>query len=236
MLIQLIGHTTYALLALSYLVRDIYWLRMIAIPASLCSITFCYFNSPEPVWLIIGWNLVFLSVNVWQVSALHWQRRSLNRCGELSRFLDLLGPTVSASDAAMLMQHGDVQAFDRETALLEQGTLADAMYFVWSGQPQIWVGDRCVGTSSPGEFLGEIGFLTKEPSTATVYAQPGNKLIRWDNATLASLLLRRPSLRDSLNTHLSTQLRKKLQVREQQIASLHVDTATGNVDLVTIAD
>ena len=94
MLIQLIGHTTYALLALSYLVRDIYWLRLLAIPASICSIAFCYFNTPDhPVWLIIGWNLIFLTVNIWQVGVLHWQRFALNRRGELSRFIELLGPT-----------------------------------------------------------------------------------------------------------------------------------------------
>lgn len=233
MLIQLIGHTTYALLALSYLVRDIYWLRLIAIPASLCSITFCYFNSPEPVWLIICWNIVFLTVNVWQVGTLHWQRRCLNQCGELSRFVDLLGPSFSTSDAALLMQHGELREFATPTVLFEQGKPGEAIYFVWSGSPEICVGGKSVSSSSVGDFLGEIAFLTKEPCTATVSARPGDKLLCWETGTLASLMSRRPSLRDNLNMHLSMQLRKKLQFREQQIASLQVEASSRNVDLVS---
>ena len=99
MLIQLIGHTTYALLALSYLVRDIYWLRVLAIPASICSILFCYFHGPEPVWLIIGWNIVFLGVNLYQVASLHCLRRRLDESGKLGRFVQFLGPRISQSDA-----------------------------------------------------------------------------------------------------------------------------------------
>ena len=233
MLIQLIGHTTYALLTLSYLVRDIYLLRLIAIPASLCSITFCYFSSPEPVWLIIGWNVLFLTVNVYQVASLHLKRLRLNESGELTRFVELVGSAIPVSDVAVLLEHGEIREFEHPTKILAEGKRAKRIYLVWAGPaPTVTVRGKHAGRIEPGEFVGEIGFLTNEPCTATVYAAAGTKLVWWDRRLLAGLLHRRPSLRNSFNTHLAIQLRKKLQTREQEIASLHVEPQLQNDELI----
>ena len=82
MWIHIAGHATYLLIALSYLVRDIVWLRCFAIVASCTSIAFNYFAPDEPLWLVIGWNFVFLVINIFRIVRMLTERQGLQFSAE----------------------------------------------------------------------------------------------------------------------------------------------------------
>ena len=58
------GHLAFGLIAFSFLVRDILWLRIISILASLFSVFYNWAIPIEPMWIPIGWNFVFVGLNV----------------------------------------------------------------------------------------------------------------------------------------------------------------------------
>lgn len=77
------GHTAFAIIALSYLVGDILYLRVLSCVASCMgglvfvagltagfSMTYSYHVAPKPLWLVINWNLVFLIVNLLHIITL----------------------------------------------------------------------------------------------------------------------------------------------------------------------
>ena len=58
---------------LSYLVRDILYLRLLTVVAACCLVTYFY-NQAEPLMTVIYWNLFFVTLNVLQLTRILWER------------------------------------------------------------------------------------------------------------------------------------------------------------------
>ncbi len=58
---------------LSYIVRDILYLRLLTVVAACCLVTYFY-NQAEPLMTVIYWNLFFVALNVLQVVVILRQR------------------------------------------------------------------------------------------------------------------------------------------------------------------
>ena len=58
---------------LSYLVRDILYLRLLTVIAACCLVTYFY-NQAEPLMTVIYWNLFFVTLNVLQLTRIIWER------------------------------------------------------------------------------------------------------------------------------------------------------------------
>ena len=67
-------HLGNVLVLCSFLVRDILWLRALSILAGLSFLVY-FGTSTPPVWEPVGWNLVFLSLNLVQIVRLLRERR-----------------------------------------------------------------------------------------------------------------------------------------------------------------
>ena len=51
------GHLAFGLIAFSFLVKDILWLRIVSNLASLFSVFYNWVIPIEPMWIAIHWNL-----------------------------------------------------------------------------------------------------------------------------------------------------------------------------------
>ena len=65
---DLTGHLAFGLIALSFLVKDILWLRIVSIVASLFSVFYNWVIPAEPMWIPIGWNFVFVLLNLYHIA------------------------------------------------------------------------------------------------------------------------------------------------------------------------
>ena len=66
----LAGHLAFGLIAFSFLVKDILWLRVLSVLASTFSIFYNYTIPVSPMWLAINWNIVFILVNVYHIAVI----------------------------------------------------------------------------------------------------------------------------------------------------------------------
>ena len=73
----LAGHLAFGLIAFSFLVKDIFWLRIVSIAASLFSVLYNYIIPVEPMWLAINWNFVFIVVNVYHIGVILYEKREV---------------------------------------------------------------------------------------------------------------------------------------------------------------
>ena len=69
------GHLAFGLIAFSFLVKDILYLRVLSIFASLFSVFYNYVIPTEPMWLAINWNFIFIAVNLYHVAVLIYEKR-----------------------------------------------------------------------------------------------------------------------------------------------------------------
>jgi hypothetical protein len=60
-----VGHFSYLMLAVSYLVTNMYWLRALAIVALGLEGVYFYFSGDAPLWVGIGWAGRSSSASTW---------------------------------------------------------------------------------------------------------------------------------------------------------------------------
>ena len=77
-----VGHLAFGLIAFSYLVKDIMYLRILSIVASLFGMFFNYTVPAEPLWLPIGWNAIFIFTNIYHISVLLYEKRPVHMDGK----------------------------------------------------------------------------------------------------------------------------------------------------------
>ena len=77
-LATLAGHLAFGLIAFSFLVKDILWLRLLSILASLFSVLYNFYIPAEPMWLAINWNIVFVLVNIYHIAVIIYEKRPVH--------------------------------------------------------------------------------------------------------------------------------------------------------------
>ena len=83
----LAGHLAFGLIAFSFLVKDIFWLRIVSIAASLFSVFYNYTIPVEPMWLAINWNFVFIAVNVYHIGVILYEKRAVKMDEKMRNFI-----------------------------------------------------------------------------------------------------------------------------------------------------
>ena len=69
------GHLAFGLIAFSFLVKDILWLRLVSVLASLFSIFYNWVIPIEPMWIAIGWNFIFILLNLYHIAVIIYEKR-----------------------------------------------------------------------------------------------------------------------------------------------------------------
>lgn len=75
---DLLIHAANAIYLLSYVIRDILWLRLLTVLAALCLVGY-FALRPEPLAAVIVWNLIFIALNLAWVLRLMAERRGGRR-------------------------------------------------------------------------------------------------------------------------------------------------------------
>jgi CRP-like cAMP-binding protein len=164
------GHISYVLIAISYWLTDIYWLRVMAIVGLSMEIVYFTFSGGD-LRTGIGWDLVFIAINAYQLYRLVQERWSL-RLPEGDR--DLLRSVLSGLEdvqIARLLSAGEFSNLPPGSVLTTENTNLEKIFFICTGSTSVTIGGREVSNLGKGNFVGEVAFLTGQPATATVVAQ-----------------------------------------------------------------
>lgn len=182
-----IGNVCYLILALSYGVSSIYWLRGLAIVALGLESVYFFFGSDTPLWVGIGWNSIFIAMNLLQL-ALLLHRRMLVRIDEEERLLHGgLFSELPLPDFHRLLRLGRWRDVPEDTRLAVQDQpVADVMVLI-SGAARVEVDGKLVALLQPGNFVGEMSFLTKGNAMADVTTVGPTRLFCVEKEKLQSL-------------------------------------------------
>ena len=71
------GHLAFGLIAFSFLVKDILWLRLVSILASSFSVFYNWVIPIEPMWIAIHWNFVFIALNLYHIAVIIYEKRPI---------------------------------------------------------------------------------------------------------------------------------------------------------------
>ena len=144
---------------ISYSVRDILWLRILTVVGGTLLMPYYYLQS-EPLWAPIGWNLVFLAINVFWITKLILDRRPVPFTDEERRLYKLAFRNMSERDAFKLFRMGAWSSQPAGTVLLTQGQPVNALSLIVEGDVSVESDGTRVDTLGEGAFSAASPFCT----------------------------------------------------------------------------
>lgn len=203
-------HVGFALLALSYLVRDMLWLRTIAVCSSMLMITFNMIAYKFPIWGIIGWNVFFISINIYNLIKLIRERANVRFSSDEQWLFETVFPHLAPHQFRKLCALAQWQTLDTGASLVEEGRPVTHMHYLRRGRLTVLAGQTPVATVLPGNFVGEMAYLTGELASADVQVASPAELVSWPIDTLTALCETDQTIRVALQGVLASDLVDKL--------------------------
>jgi len=206
----LAGHLAFGLIAFSFLVKDIFWLRIVSIAASLFSVFYNYFIPMEPMWLAINWNFVFVVVNVYHIAVILYEKRAGKMDGRNEELYQTLFKEMTPVEYLKISRAAEWVSLKSGQRIITQGMPVPDLYLIYNGTVDVVVDGDGVAQLKDGEFVGEMSFLTEKVATATCKVKYDTICLVWKQREFKELLKRNPSLYFTIQSVLSAQVSDKL--------------------------
>lgn len=203
-------HAANVLYLVSYLLRDILWLRIVTVIAIITLMPYFYVKALYPP---IAWNAVFLVINGVQIQRIFAERRPVQLDADQQRIYDLVFSRLTPREFLKLMGMARWLDAEEREVLLEQGTVPESLMLVCDGEVQVereGSEGKPLALLGPGKFIGEMGFLTGTEASASVAAASDTRYLSWPRATLEAFLEKNPALRAPLQAVIGNDLVSKL--------------------------
>jgi hypothetical protein len=203
-------HASNVLLLAAYSVRNMLWLRCFAVAAALINIPY-FLLQTHVLWPPIGWAVVFMAINVYQIGVILRERRPVVFSEDEQKLYAALFQEVSPRDFVALVMLGEWRDAAVGDAVLDAGKPANSISVAISGTIRVSREGRILGDVGPGHLVGTTFALLDEPSPVdAAFADPG-RYISWQWSDLRAFLDKKPELRAKLVRLAGNELARKLQ-------------------------
>ena len=200
------GHLAFGLIAFSFLVKDILWLRVVSILASLFSIFYNYIIPAEPMWIAVGWNMVFIALNLYHIAVLIYEKRPVKMDDKNNELYETLFKDMTPVEYLKVSKIAEWKTLKSGEIIIKQGMPVKDLHLIYNGTVDVAVDATKVAELKDGQFVGEMSFLTEKPATATCVVKHDSEILVWRQREFKELLKRNPSLYYSIQSLLSAQL------------------------------
>jgi len=206
----IVGHLAFGLIAFSYLVKDIMYLRILSIVASLFGMFFNYTVPAEPLWLPIGWNAIFVMVNIYHISVLLYEKRPVQMDDKNTELYNTLFKELTPVEYLKISKAACWKTYQPNDVIIRQQHLVPDLILIYNGTIDVKVDGDKVAELRDGQFVGEMSFLTGKSATATCVVKHPTKCLVWKQQEFKDLLKRNPSLYFTIQSLLSAQVSSNL--------------------------
>ena len=212
----LAGHLAFGLIAFSFLVKDIFWLRLLSIAASLFSVFYNYTIPIEPMWLAINWNFIFIAVNLYHIAIILYEKREVKMDDKNQELYDTLFSEMTPVEYLKISRAAKWEMVKAGQRIITQGMPVPDLYLIYNGTVDVIVDNEQIAELKDGEFVGEMSFLTEKVATATCKVKYDAQCLVWKQREFKELLKRNPSLYFTIQSVLSAQVSDKLVISSKK--------------------
>jgi len=206
------GHVSYTLIAISYWLTDIYWLRVTAVVGLFFEII--YFRvSGGNMHAGIGWDVVFILINLYQLYRLVAEKRMLARMQDVHLLKQGVFAGLEDGQLARLIPSGKWKNLEAGSVLTRQGEPVSELALICQGEADVEVSGESVARIAGGSFVGEMAFATGHPASATVTAARPVRAFVFEMDALRKLVESDESVASALHNVVGRDLAAKLRTR-----------------------
>ena len=204
-------HGANVLYLLSYLVRDILWLRLLCVTAASTMLPYFFLRGDRPDWVPISWSTLSIIINLVQIALLFLERRPVRLPADEQRLYQLTFRSLTPREFQRLVGAGTWRTANAGERLIAHGAVTDKVLVIFEGEAAVVLPDgKDVAHLTAGSFVGEMSFLSGEPTSANVDAASALRYVAWDAETLRRFLEKHATIRSALQLTLGTDLAAKL--------------------------
>jgi len=186
MLLNVLDDVVNLIFLAAYWVKDILWLRLLAMVGSLVSIPY-YLLQTEPLWTPTMWSCVFIAIHATRAWGIVKQRRPVAFTGDEQLLYEKTFSELSPQEFKRLLAIGQWQDLDLGYVLHSTGDAPDTIEAVVRGELEARRRGRVLGHARPGELAGLAIVLGSSPELFdTTVTQPA-RVIRWHLTDLKQL-------------------------------------------------
>ena len=204
------GHLAFGLIAFSFLVKDILYLRFVSIVASLFSVFYNWVIPIEPMWIPIGWNFVFVALNLYHIAIIMYEKRPVDMSPKHKELYETMFKNMTPVEFLKITKIADWIHFKSKESITQKGHTVPTLNLIYNGTVDVIVDDKKVAELKDGQFVGEMSFLTEKPATATCVVKHDTECLVWKQEQFKDLLKRNPSLYFTIQSLLSAQVSSAL--------------------------
>ena len=135
---------SYGLIAVSYAMREMRWLRIITVGACLLDVVIYYFIRPgQPLWIPIVMNILLIAINGYQLLMLYRDQRAGGWNSEAGWFYETVFTRLTPGEFRKVLAAGRWATLPDGHVLLEKGRPAATVTFLVDGHLDLyWDGEK----------------------------------------------------------------------------------------------
>jgi hypothetical protein len=164
------GHVSYVLIALSYWMTNVFWLRIIAVIGLVFEIFYFRMSSGD-MHTGIGWDAIFIIINLYQIFRLVYDERRLRYMKELHLLSQGAFASLTREQLAQLVKVGSWRTLEPGTQVTREGEPVKELILICDGQMVVESQGRTVTRLHGGSLVGELSLLSGNQASATVTAE-----------------------------------------------------------------
>ena len=203
-------HAANVLLLVAYSVRDILWLRLFAVAASLIAMPY-YVLQPTLLWPPLIWSGVFAAIKLYQSWRLYLERRPVKLTPEEEEVRRLVFRDLAPRKVLQILNIGSWTTAETGEQLIERGKSLEAISLIVRGKVRVTRDERVLGDLVAGNFVGSALLLSGAQADIDATVVEPVRTMRWEVATLERYLSANPETRIVMQHHLARDLAGKLE-------------------------
>lgn len=218
-------HGAFLLTALAFLVRDVLWLRLLAILANALLITAVWLDTMGMLGETEYWYLALIAINVVHAAVLVYERRLMRLTPAQRALYDSTFAALDRAAVSKLLRAGEWRDYADGDLLAREGERPERLILLSRGEASVRLGAQEIARLGPGRFVCEISFITHKPANASVHAAGPLRCLTWERQALERRLARDRDLCAVMNAAIGGNLAAKLSTQNAgAAASAAVDT------------
>ena len=174
--IDLIEHLSYVLIAVSYFLTQIFWLRVAAVAGLTLEIVY-FMITKQSFTTGLPWDVAFILINLYELALLLRERAQSRLPSDDAFLLRRAFEGLDDIQIAKLLRAADWRSFAVGDVITRQDAPVDALYFILSGRAKVEVDGQVLAHLESGAFIGEIAYLTGNLATAKVTIEEQARLL-----------------------------------------------------------
>ena len=222
---DLTEHLSYLVIAVSYFLTNMFWLRTAAVVGLALEIVY-FMLTRQSLTAGLPWDIAFILINLYELALLLHERAMAKLPAADAPLLRRAFDGLDDAQIAKLLRAADWRDVKVGEVITRQDAPVEALYFILSGRAKVEVEGQNVAQLEHGTFIGEIAYLTGNAASARVVMEEAGRLLAFSRVRVAKVTAGDKQISGILYQVLGRDLAQKMrQTNTRRV--LEGETATG---------